>query len=136
MNTAENEKMIEEFVRGPLGCNCPAKVFEQIEQIDSPAEFEDLASTNLVKIGGLLLLLTLKVDDWQQLQSQLESIFKRGINLRDSIGYSRFRLVVATADAKHAEQSLKQQFDTFSELDEKIHLHVITPEELPYTNIH
>ena len=35
MNVSETEKMIEDFVRGPLGCNCPDKVFEQIEQIDS-----------------------------------------------------------------------------------------------------
>lgn len=126
-----SDKLIEEFVRGPLGCNCPAKVFEQIDVVDQPAEFEDFAAKDLIKIGGLLLVLTLEVDDWESVQPKLEAIFKRGITLRDELGYNRFRLVVATSDAINAEQSLSQQFSTISEMDEKIHLHVVTPEELP-----
>ena len=131
MNTSESNKLIEAFVRGPLSCNCPDKVFEKIEQIESPVEFEDLAANNLIKIGGLLLLLTLHVDDWQSLEPEMEAIFKRGIKLRDDIGYNRFRLVVATADAENAESALTKQFESFSAMDEKIHLHVVTPEELP-----
>lgn len=131
MNTSESNELIEAFVRGPLSCNCPDKVFEKIEQIDSPAEFTDLATNNLIKIGGILLLLTLHVDDWQSLQSELQAIFKRGIQLRDDMGYNRFRLVVATADTAAATPVLTEQFESFSAMDEKIHLHVVTPEELP-----
>ncbi|MBL4762836.1 MAG: hypothetical protein JKY93_09060 [Gammaproteobacteria bacterium] len=131
MNTSESNQLIEAFVRGPLSCNCPDKVFEKIEQIDSPVEFADLATNNLIKIGGILVLLTLHVDDWQSLQAELQGIFERGIQLRDEMGYNRFRLVIATPDTKNATPALTQQFESFSAMDEKIHLHVVTPEELP-----
>lgn len=131
MKTIQSDKLIEEFVRGPLGCNCPAKVFEQIDVVDSPVEFEDFSANDLIKIGGILLLLTIEVDDWVSVQPKLEAIFKRGIELRDSMKFNRFRLVVATADAKNAAPSLEQQFKSFNAMDEKIHLHVVTPDQLP-----
>ncbi|MBL4711861.1 MAG: hypothetical protein JKX75_05080 [Gammaproteobacteria bacterium] len=131
MKTIQSDKLIEEFVRGPLGCNCPAKVFEQIDIVDNPTEFEDFSANDLIKIGGILLVLTLKVDDWISIQPRLEAIFKRGIELRDTLKFNRFRLVVATEDAKKAAQSLEEHFTTFNAMDEKIHLHVVTPDQLP-----
>lgn len=128
---SQSDTAIEEFVRGPLGCNCPAKVFERIDVEDKPSYFEDLSANQLIEIGGLLIVLVLKVESWEPTQSDLESIFKRGIKMRDAKGFNRFRLVVATPDADNARQSLNKHFETFSGIDEKIHLHVVTPEQLP-----
>lgn len=130
---SHSDKIIEDFVRGSLGCNCPAKVFDLIDVVDNPVEFEDLSANQLIKIGGILLVLVLQVEAWGPLQSNLETIFKRGIEMRDARSFNRFRLVVATHDADNARQSLNKYFETFSGVDEKIHLHVVTPEQLPHT---
>lgn len=127
----QSEIAIEEFVRGPLGCNCGAKVFERIEVEEKPSDFEDLSASQLIGIGGILLVLVLNVDAWESTQTNLESIFKRGIETREAKSFNRFRLVVATPQADKARQALTQHFETFSEMDEKIHLHIVTPDQLP-----
>ena len=126
-----SDKAIEEFVRGPLGCNCPAKVFDHIIVIDKPSDFKDISADLLIEIGGILLVLVLRLENWKVIQSNLESIFKRGIEVRNAKGFNRFRLVVAATDTDKARQSLNKQFDSFSDIDEKIHLHILTPEQLP-----
>jgi len=132
MMKSHADKAIEEFVRGQLGCNCPAKVFDLIDVVDNPVEFENLPANQLIKIGGILLVLVLQVEVWEPLQSNLESMFKRGIEMRDARRFNRFRLVVATPDADKARRSLEKHFETFSGIDEKIHLHVVTPGQLPH----
>ena len=129
--------MIEDFVRGPLGCNCPDKVFQHIEVADSPADFKTVLgeklypSSRLITIGGILLVLTVEVESWELIQSRLEAIFKRGIEVRDNRRYNRFRLVVATTNQEDVHQTLAQQFKKLVGDDEKIHLHVLSLEQLP-----
>lgn len=132
----QSHQLIEDFVRGPLGCNCPDKVFQHIEIADKPEGFQavlgdDLyANSQLINIGGILLVLTVRVEPWELIQDRLQAIFKRGIELRDEHGYNRFRLAVATGNQIGAEKALTQQFNELAGEDEKIHLHVLSLEQL------
>ena len=129
--------MIENFVRGPLGCDCPDKVFQHIEVTDNPADFKTVLggklypSSLLITIGGILLVLTVEAESWELIQSRLEAVFKRGIEVRDNRGYNRFRLVVATTNREDIHRALTQQFKKLVGDDEKIHLHVLSLEQLP-----
>ena len=51
--------------------------------------------------------------------------------MRDAGKFNRFRLVVATPNIQPARQIMLRQFDTLVELDERLHLHVITPDQVP-----
>ena len=132
----QSHQLIEDFVRGPLGCNCPDKVFQHIEMTDKPEGFQavlgnDLyANSQLMNIGGILLVLTVKVEPWERIQDRLQAILKRGIELRDEHGYNRFRLAVATGNQIDAEKLLTQQFEKLAGEDEKVHLHVLSLDQL------
>ncbi len=129
--------LIEKFVHDPLGCDCPDKVFQHIELIDNPADFKTVlgeklfSSSQLITIGGILLVLTVEIESWKLIQPCLEAVFKRGIEVRDNGGYNRFRLVVGTGNQEDANQVLTQQFKKIVGDDEKIHLHVLSLEQLP-----
>ena len=133
---SQSHQLIEDFVRGPLDCNCPDKVFQHIEMADKPEAFQaelgdDLfANSQLINIGGMLLVLTVKVEPWELIQDRLQAIFNRGIELRNEHGYNRFRIAIATGDQAAAEKTLMQQFEKLAGEDEKVHLHVLSLEQL------
>lgn len=122
---------IEKLVRGDLGCTCPDEVFDAISVVHNPIEFGDLQKGYLLAIGGKLLVYLVVTHDWSSLKDGLEQIFRSGREKRDAGGFNRFRLVVVTPDIKSARRILLREFDTLGELDERLHLHVIGPEQLP-----
>ena len=122
---------IEKFVREDLGCTCPNEVFDAISVVHNPVEFDELQKGCLLAIGGKLLIYLVMTHDWPSLTDSLEQILKRGREMRDAGKFNRFRLVVVTSDIQPARRLLLRQFDKLSELDESLHLHVITPDQLP-----
>jgi hypothetical protein len=126
-----NRAAIEKFIRDGLGCTCPDEVFESISVEQNPGEFADFQKGRLLTIGGKLLVYLVETNDWASVAAKLEQIFGQGCEKRDAEGFNRFRLVVSTPDIQPARQLLLQQFDALSELDERLHLHVITPDQLP-----
>jgi len=122
---------IKKFVREDLGCTCPDEVFEVTSVVHDPVEFNDLQKGDLYEIGGKLLVYLVMTHDWSSLIDSLEQIFKRGREMRDAGKFNRFRLVVVTPNIQPARQKLLRQFDTLVELDERLHLHVITPDQVP-----
>ena len=129
--TDVNKAAIEKFVREGLGCTCPDEVFESISVEQNPGEFADFQKGHLLTIGGKLLVYLVETNDWASVAAKLEQIIRLGREKRDAGGFNRFRLVVSTPDIQPARQLLLQQFDALSELDERLHLHVITPDRLP-----
>jgi hypothetical protein len=121
---------IKRFVRDDLGCACPDEVFDAISVVHDPVEFNDLQKGYLYEIGGKLLVYLVKMHDWSSLIDSLEQIFNRGREMRDAGKFNRFRLVVVTPDVEPARQILFRQFDTLSGRDERLHLHVITPDQV------
>ena len=132
MSGAEIDRaVIEKFVREELGCTCPTEVFASVSLEKNPAIFSGLLKGYLLEIGGKLLVYLVETDDLALVSTNLEKIFRRGREKRDADGFNRFRLVVSTPDIQPARQVLLQQFNDLHELDEKLHLHVIQPQQLP-----
>ena len=129
--TDVNKAAIEKFVREGLGCTCPDEVFRSISVEQNPEAFSDLHKGHLLTIGGKLLVYLVETDDWASVAVNLEQIIRLGREKRDAGEFNRFRLVVSTPDIKPARQILMRQFEALTGLDEKLHLHVITPDRLP-----
>ncbi len=122
---------LRRFVRDGLGCTCPDAVLRSIEVEANPAVFADLGpGTQLIKVGGRLLVLVVRMADGGDLSQRLAEWFARGRALREREGWNRFRLVVAAADPAGAGPILTKAFDDLG-LDDRLHLHVIAARELP-----
>ena len=122
---------IKRFVRRELGCSCPDEVFDNIEVLDAQREFAGLPGDYVIGIGHRLLILVINAQSWQKVAAALEQLCARGRDMRDVQGFRRFRLVVVTPDTELARRVLAGLFDTFTDTDDRAHLHVIAPQGLP-----
>ena len=122
---------IKYFVRSELGCACPDEVFAVTEVQPAPPCFEGLPGDRLIVIGRRLLVFLIDTGHWRDVSRHLASLVSRGRELRDAGGFNRIRFVVATPDKAAAETVLREQFGGLPLLDDRIHLHVISPEGLP-----
>lgn len=122
---------IKHFIRSELGCACPDEVFEAIDVQHAPSRFEGLPGDCLIVIAKRLLVLLIDTGHWRDVSRHLESLVSRGRELRDVGGFNRIRFVVATPDNEAAKTVLMEQFGSLPSLDDRIHLHVISPEGLP-----
>jgi len=129
--TTDNIKSsdIKHFVREQLGCACPDEVFSSIRVTRKPDLFEDMPVDYLIEIGNRLLV-AVSIYDLRKINATLEQVFQTGRAYRDSHGFNRFRLVVATAD-KETQVSIQLVYDSLTMEDEKIHFHVVEPAVLP-----
>jgi len=121
---------IERFVRQDLGCQCPAAVFSRIGVVEAPPAFGAWPRCRLISVGGRLLILVVRSDDPDTLHRMLGSLLLEGRRLREARGFNRFRLVIATASAG-VSHSLRKDFERLDGLDERLHLHVVSPDQLP-----
>lgn len=119
----ENRKEIIGFVRYTLGCQCPDKVFEQIEYQDG----ETLGNTRgqSITLGGRLLIYIWETSDPSVIKSNLSAVLSQGRQERDRRGLNRFRAVIATHDIDGTGSLAQQSFQAFGHKDDKVHLHVV-----------
>jgi hypothetical protein len=122
---------IEHFVRQELGCQCPDAVFRRIGVEDAPEEFGVWPLARLICVGERLLILVVRSDDPDTLQRMLGTMLQGGRSLREARGFNRFRLVIATTCKDVMGLSLREDFERLDDMDERMHLHVISPEQLP-----
>lgn len=123
-----SRQQIRHFVRETLGCTCPDEVFNQIRQLEQDAL---LASAHAVyEIGGRLCVAVYVPANWRELAQNLGQLVAAGMRYRDQHGFNRFRLVVACRDDDAVIQ-LPQAFEALPEIDDKVHLHVVPPSQLP-----
>ena len=122
---------IERFVRQELGCQCPAAVFRRIEVEDAPEEFGIWPQGRLISVGERLLILVVRSDDPDTLHRMLGNLLQEGRRLREARGFNRFRLVIATTCADVLAPPLREDFERLDGMDERLHLHVIAPEQVP-----
>jgi hypothetical protein len=122
---------IERFIRNELGCQCPAAVFRRIGVEDCPKEFGNWPWGRLISVGDRLLILVLHSDDSDVMHRVLGGLLQEGRRLRESRGFNRFRLVIATNCAGLMEPSLMKDFERLEGMDERLHLHVIAAEQVP-----
>jgi hypothetical protein len=122
---------IERFIRQELGCQCPAAVFRRIGVEDTPIEFGISPQGRLISVGERLLILVVRSDEPNVVHRMLGNLLLEGRRVRDVRGFSRFRLVIATTCVDVMESTLREDFTRFAERDERLHLHIISPEKLP-----
>lgn len=121
---------IKEFVRDVLGCQCPDEVFRDIGVCERPREFEGLTAGVLWRIGGRLLVLIVPTEPGKLSGEVLAELMTAGCRLRDSAGFNRFRLVLAT-HSDTGRQRLTELAGQQPITDEKTHLHVVRTDQLP-----
>ena len=115
---------IKSFVQQVLGCTCPDKVFEQIEdrQVSSPVSPHNRSIT----IGRRLLVYIWEVEGAAQFREKFLAMLAAGKKERDRRSLNRFRAVL-TVSGNHlgvaAEATL--HFSEFDGRDDRIHFHVI-----------
>jgi hypothetical protein len=122
---------IERFVRDELGCQCAPAVFHRIDVEDCPEQFGRWPQSRLISVGGRLLILVLRSDDSLAMHRRLGGLLEAGRRLRETRGFNRFRLVIATPRAGVIASSLRERFDRLEGKDTRMHLHVIAPGQLP-----
>ena len=123
-----SDESIKNFVRNTLGCTCPDHVFEQI--VDQQVTSRISPHTRSITIGGKLLLYVWKVGSPDQLAEGIPAILASGKKARNELGLNRFRAILVTATPSTIKSQADLCFSKFRDLDEKMHLHVVSSRDL------
>ena len=129
-----DNKVIREFVRKTLGCNCPEEVFQYIDCRTVVNIDENILPAYEINIGNRLLIFAAGIDEVDSLRSVLSKLFQAGINKRNEKKFNRFRLVLLTARVNDVAEEALGIFN-FLVTDEKVHLHVINKDDFPMNHI-
>jgi hypothetical protein len=121
---------IKQLVRAQLGCACPDQVFDSIDLLGAAAGFAGMPGDYLIAVSDRLLLLVVSSARWQEVLDQLDVLLIRGRQLRDAEGFNRFRLVVGVTERAAAQAALAERFAALPDLDDRVHLHVVSAETL------
>ncbi|WP_275099245.1 hypothetical protein [Sedimenticola hydrogenitrophicus] len=118
---------IEPFVRECLGCECPAQVFEAVEE-----EIRELSGIRYQRLlaGRRLLVYLLSDADPERLPEWLDRLQRVGIAERDAAGYNRLRIVVPDLPNPLTQSGLLERFAQQAPGDERVHLHFVPRETL------
>jgi hypothetical protein len=115
------------FVRGTLGCGCPDEVFESIEYGACPGGH----GARRLLVGRRLLVYALQRNEASGLAAAVRRLAAAGLAERDSRGFNRFRLAVATEAPPAARAEATAAFAAATAGDERAHLHWLAPADLP-----
>jgi len=120
---------IKNFVRNTLGCTCPDKVFEQIENRRTPLSFSPHSRSMI--IGGRLLIYIWLVEDKGMLGKNIPAMLAAGRKERDERGLNRFRAVLAVDSVNQYDADAANRFFTeFVHKDDRMHLHIVSKDAL------
>ncbi|MGD8620049.1 MAG: hypothetical protein PVH54_12800 [Gammaproteobacteria bacterium] len=122
---------VEGFVRDTLGCACPPAVFGEIRLETDPAAFPDIPGAHLLAIGGRLLVLLVDAAAMAVTVSQVNTLLQRGRDLRDAMGFNRFRLVIVASREEQIRMIATFDQDSMVTKDGRLHLHAVAPAQLP-----
>lgn len=119
---------LEGFIRQTLGCGCPDSVFESVTIRSEPLTASSACHASWIEVGGRLLIAVCRYH--ANLDGQLAALFDAARARRDRDGFNRFRLVVAGAPVD-AAALLERAFAPLAAADDRLHLHLVAPTELP-----
>jgi hypothetical protein len=120
-----DDNSIKEFVRETLGCQCPDSVFDIIEYTNNKLLDGNSLIGDTVNVGNRLLIYIIHTNEPSQILDNLTDLVRSGIAERDSKGFNRFRLVVATDDIEMMKVNIESEFVKLDEIDDRVHLHII-----------
>jgi hypothetical protein len=121
---------ITRFVRGTLGCQCPDDVFQSIVIGQERASNNGAPFTRLL-VGARLLIYVLPASSIDATPDTLAALARQGRAERDTRGYNRFRLVIASRDTAAQSTAARAVFDAALGHDDKAHLHLVAGSEIP-----
>lgn len=121
---------LERFVRDILGCGCPDTVFEHVIRARGPLWAGGNQAAEWIGLGGRLLVAVVDRDAAAGLHAGLAAACTEGLRRRDAGGFNRFRLVVPSIPGLD-RAALEQAFAPHGAANERLHLHLVAPEDLP-----
>jgi len=121
------------FIRSTLGCGCPEEVLQWIECSRSePIPEHDLMLTR-IDVGGRLLVYVVRGDEVPEMTAAaLPALMAAGLAERESAGFNRLRLVLASPEPDTILPLAERVFAESAPRDDKIHLHVVAADDLPF----
>lgn len=120
----QGQHTIKDFVQQTLGCTCPDKVFEQIE--DREVAAVSSPHTRSITIGGRLLIYIWVVPAADNFKDNLLAMLAAGRKERDAQGLNRFRAVLAVAGPlQHVASEVESICAWNGDVDDRVHVHVI-----------
>ena len=123
----KRQLLIKKFVQNVLGCTCPDKVFQQVE--DRHVLPSSSPHTRSITIGGRLLIYVWEVDG-KELQEGLLAMLETGKKERDARGLNRFRAVLAVETPLAVAPRANLYFSLFEGKDDRMHIHVVPVNDL------
>jgi hypothetical protein len=129
-----NANLIKRFVRETLGCGCPEEVFRTIDVRRNVRLNSFIVLHAEIIIGRRLLIYIISESGSPGcLEEHLPVLVAAGRKERDEKGLNRFRLVIVADDTAKVQGAAGKMFDDLCGTDEKLHLHVIRKNDLPFT---
>jgi hypothetical protein len=124
---ADREK-IKAFVQNVLGCGCAEEVFKIIE-----LRHDEMAGKHYdhINIGNRLMVYIFRTDDPEFVRKDMARIIRAGKEERDSKGFNRFRLVLASDDARVGVAAMKA-YKELDFADDRTFLHVVKKEQIAF----
>jgi hypothetical protein len=119
---------IKAFVQDVLGCGCAEEVFKIID-----LRREEMAGAhyNRINIGNRLLIYIFRTDDPGFVRKDLAGIVRAGNGERDQKSFKRFRLVLASDDARVGIAAMKA-YKELDFVDDRTFLHVVKKEQVTF----
>lgn len=122
---------IKTLVRQTLGCGCPEEVFNHIGYQANIKLDDNILISNKINIGNRLLIYIVEISNPDSVKHVLSSLLDIGKKERDSSGFNRFRLVLATDKLNKIKEVADVTFKTIDK-DDRIHLHIISINDIPF----
>jgi hypothetical protein len=119
--------VLRRLVRG-LGCQCPDTIFDDVV-VGRPTVFAETDAGSMVQllVGRRLLVSFVELDHLRDARAEAERLLVQGARVRDAHGLNRFRLVLVGPCGPDALEALSVRA---AAIDDRVHVHAITPEEL------
>jgi hypothetical protein len=127
----KNKDLIVNFVQKILGCGCPTEVFDDITLIENHRLCQYTILKYKIVIGGKLLIYIIENPEPEYIEDNLMNVIFMGKAERNSDGLNRFRLVLISQDIEKIKNISEEYFLSMSKDDDKMHLHLISPKDLP-----
>ena len=125
----QNKSMsIKSFVQNTLGCTCPDTIFDR-QEIENGITISGVENCVKLCIGEKLLIYLVSIETINNLSTSITSILSEGRKERDSRHLNRFRLVLVANDVEAISGDAHMVFDSIDDLDDKVHLHVLSNQE-------
>jgi hypothetical protein len=124
-----NPSGIRHFVRNILGCGCPEEVFDDMVLAEETMG-AGLPAVSTLLVGHRLLVVMLACEDRDRLRSILPQLVSHFRQKRDARGYNRVRFVIASSQPAHLQPAAELCFAGLQEIDDRMHLHILPPEDL------